>query len=253
MRDLDLFAWHPVEVAGRGQLCSGWAARRRRRRFDFISDYLWAEPHGGRGADRTLVATSGLALIRASGPRGCLRLVRRSAGGWCVCFFFSNWKAVFDTDVSKQYTLTSAILLALLGTLGGASVSPQIPPRLNIFTVKIQLISCFHGHAEEEEGDSDSHYVRRYESEASIRALQHASATHSFARRSRRWRWVYRRAGIWQCLCRTDAVSRHLMTKNKYAARCLVRFYFASLLDFGNETDLLLLLFCVYFLHRCTQ
>lgn len=31
---------------------------------DFISDYLWAEPHGRRSADRTLVATSGLALIR---------------------------------------------------------------------------------------------------------------------------------------------------------------------------------------------
>lgn len=47
-----------------------WLGGEEEEEVDFISDYLWAEPHGGRGADRTLVATSGLALIRTSGPRG---------------------------------------------------------------------------------------------------------------------------------------------------------------------------------------
>lgn len=93
------FAWHPVEVAGRGHLCSGWAARRRRRRSTLLAIISGRNP------------TEGAALTarwsphqdsRSSGhqDRG-LSSVGEELSWGLVCVFFSNWKAAFDTDVSK--------------------------------------------------------------------------------------------------------------------------------------------------------
>lgn len=203
------FVWHPAGVAGRGQMCSGCVARRRRSTSLAIISRLnptedaaltsrWSSHQAWRS--RQQVVKIGDGWWRS----------QLGAGNWVYWYLWIGRAATLMSRNNQMSPLTFAISLVLLDTLKGLNDSTQIVPRPNIFPVRIKLISCFHGHGEKE-GDGEAHYVRCYESETPIRALQHASATHSFARRSQRWQWVYRQTNICsdcfrQCLCRNDVV-----------------------------------------------
>lgn len=158
-------------MAGRGQMCSGGVAKRtllaiislRSPTEGAALTTRWSPHQASRSSGRQDSRVSSLGRLVSDEQPQYLRTIKTSP-------------------------LTSAISLDLLDAVKGANVSTLIcysTKRLYHKDPANFLFPWPRGDAERQQGSLCQ--IRCYESEASIRALQHASATHSFAGRSQRW------------------------------------------------------------------
>lgn len=238
------FAWHPAEAAGRGQMCSGCAARRGGSTL-LTCIISWRKP------------TEGAALTARWSPHQDLSSMGHQNRGLSsvseelslVCVLFSNWNlltgASGHTDVSKQYSAYSHLCRLAR------------PPWLS------RGRGCQHTDC-----SSTKHSHRKDPANFLFPWPRGGGGRQRVSLCQMLWkRGVYKSApaciGDSQ-LCTSksalavslqagrhlpgmpsDSVCAELMLfldtqwhKNKYAERCFVPIYFASLLDFGNESDL---------------